>query len=49
MKKLVLVTAIATLAVAPLASAETKHNAKRPMETAQKERVGTLSCEIAGG
>ncbi|OOO23950.1 DUF992 domain-containing protein [Agrobacterium pusense] len=49
MKKLVLATAIATLAIAPLASAETKHNGKRATETAQKERVGTLSCEIAGG
>ena len=49
MKKLVLATAIATLAIAPLASAETKHSGKRATETAQKERVGTLSCEIAGG
>lgn len=49
MKKLVLATAIATLAIAPLASAETKHSSKRATETAQKERVGTLSCEIAGG
>lgn len=49
MKKFVLATAIATLALAPLASAETRHNSKRAPEAVQKERVGTLSCEIAGG
>lgn len=49
MKKFVLATAIATLALAPLASAETRHNSKRVPEAVQKERVGTLSCEIAGG
>ncbi len=48
MKKLILATAIAALAVAPMASAETKRPHKQ-METAQKQRVGTLSCEIDGG
>jgi hypothetical protein len=48
MKKIVLATAIAALAVAPVAHAEAKRSHKH-MATAQKERVGTLSCEIEGG
>ncbi len=48
MKKFILATAIASLAIAPMASAETKRHHKQ-METAQKERVGTLACEIEGG
>ena len=48
MKKIVLATAIAALAVAPVAHAEPKRSHKQ-MEPVQKERVGTLSCEIEGG
>lgn len=51
MKKLVLSTTIISLALAPMASvasAETKRPHKQVAVT-QKDRVGTLSCEIEGG
>ncbi len=49
MKQFVIATAIATLAIASIASAENRQNPKGATETVERKRVGTLSCEIAGG
>ncbi|TCR93436.1 DUF992 domain-containing protein [Rhizobium sp. BK376] len=53
MKSLVLIVAASSMAFASVASAATTHHTKakpaEPAATGQKSRMGTLSCEVAGG
>ncbi|MCI9866903.1 DUF992 domain-containing protein [Rhizobium skierniewicense] len=53
MKKTLLLALVSTLAIGSVASAASMHHNKKqnsqPVASQPKERVGTLSCEVAGG
>ncbi|KIQ00650.1 hypothetical protein RU07_16940 [Agrobacterium tumefaciens] len=53
MKKTLLLALVSTIAISSVASAASTHHNKKqnsqPVASQTKQRVGTLSCEVAGG